>query len=567
MAQTQGRQRAFGIAAAILLFAVAGPGIAAEYYVSPDGDNWNSGRSPSEAWRTIAKANSSLRAGDIVHLRGGEYIDDPIAPERSGTSAEPIVYTAYQGERPIITSNSPVGLQHALEFIDVAHIIVERVFVSGRKPAPEVTVQKFAYFNNASYVSIQDSEFRYAAGWSGFDLRNGSHHNELVRNRIDFVGTYDLDGDDFGDAIWINNDAHHNLIASNYVTHAAHELLRTRGSYNIIQDNTFDNDWSDVVGPGKGGRNLTVDGTRNVFQRNIVRNSGTSSDSPRNPGMKVEGTSNIIRENVIMNNQQEAIITETGSWQTHSRDNRIYHNTMYNNGVAAWRIRYYPGDDWPRGNVFKNNLVFGNRQDPRNGNEDSDFMILLNDSPADAPGDNVILNNLVAKESAGDGRIYMTPPSASVGLEEAEAAYGEYISGNILEAPVFIASSPLVFADFELAPGSPGLDDAAPLTRAVGTGFGTRVQLSDAGYFADGRGLVRGDVIRVGLERGVEILSIDYDNNEIVVDREIGWSDRDAVSLEFEGGAPDIGAVESGRSAQTSLKPKPPRLMAGPTIN
>ena len=83
---------------------------AADYYVSPSGNDANNGTSVSSAWRTIAKANGVLRAGDTLHMRGGEYVDDPIVPSASGRSGSPIVYTAYQNERPVLTSNRVLGL-------------------------------------------------------------------------------------------------------------------------------------------------------------------------------------------------------------------------------------------------------------------------------------------------------------------------------------------------------------------------------------------------------------------------------------------------------------------------
>jgi hypothetical protein len=45
----------------------------AAYYVSPVGDDKNSGESPAAPWRTITKANTSAAAQATVYLRGGTY--------------------------------------------------------------------------------------------------------------------------------------------------------------------------------------------------------------------------------------------------------------------------------------------------------------------------------------------------------------------------------------------------------------------------------------------------------------------------------------------------------------
>src|SRR5690606_7666885 len=97
---------------------VAGAAGAEEYFVSPGGDNSNAGTSASAPWKTIAKANSALAPGDVVYLRGGKYLDDPIKPARSGTANARIVYAAYENETPVLTSNKINGLGSAIELSD-----------------------------------------------------------------------------------------------------------------------------------------------------------------------------------------------------------------------------------------------------------------------------------------------------------------------------------------------------------------------------------------------------------------------------------------------------------------
>jgi hypothetical protein len=232
-----------------LLLAFGRTALAADYFVSPSGDDGNTGTSVGSPWRTIAKANGRARSGDTVYLRGGEYLDDPIAPTASGQSGKPITYTAYQGERPVITSNTVLGLKDAVSLRNVSYIVIKKIVASGRQPSPAATIKSFITFEDAAYNEILDCEFQYAEGWNGISFQGVSHHNRIVRNRIDFVGAYNKNGDDWGDSIWISEPAHSNLIASNYITRGGHDLLRTRGYRNIVQDNVFDNDWSAVVGP------------------------------------------------------------------------------------------------------------------------------------------------------------------------------------------------------------------------------------------------------------------------------------------------------------------------------
>jgi hypothetical protein len=550
-----------------LLAGLAHSASAAEYFVSPNGNDSNNGTSVSSAWRTIAKANGVLVAGDTLRLRGGEYVNDPIAPKNSGKSGAPITYAGYDGERPVLTGRSPLSLTHAIYLKGNSYIVVQNIVVNGKAPSPAATVAHFATLDGASYSEIRDSEFTYADGWSGFDLIGDTHHILILRNRIDFVGMWSREDDDFGDSIWISETAHHNLVASNYLTHGGHDLLRTKGYSNLIQDNLFDNDWSTVVGEGLGARNLTLDGNRNVFQRNIVRGTKKSIDSPWNQAMKVEGTGNIARRNLLLDNHHDAFTSEVGSWQRYARDNRIYNNTIYNNGGVAWRIRYYENDLRPSGNIFKNNLVYANRKLPYNETGDTDFWIYMYGSGVDAPADNQVINNMVAKSKAGDAKVYFDPPNLLGPLSDAEKRFPKQISGNIQAVPVFVNSSPAGFRDFELAAGSPGVDQAAPLTTTTGNGSGTTVTVADAIYFSDGHGLGPGDLVTIGSERSLRVLKVDVAGKKLLLDRSIGWGDGLPVHLEYVGSAPDIGAVESGRSGAFSARPRAPRLASAAPVN
>ena len=126
--------------------------------------------------------------------------------------------------------------------------------------------------------------------------------------------------------------------------------------------------------------------------------------------------------------------------------------------------------------------------------------------------------------------------------------------------PIFVASQPRVFRDFELAAASPGRDAAAALTTTTGTGSGTEITVADASYFNDGYGLGPGDTISVGAERELKVMRVDFATNKLLLSRSIGWADRAPVNLEYAGAAPDIGAVEAGRAAQFSERPKAPTL-------
>src|SRR5690606_30744563 len=151
------------------------------------------------------------------------------------------------------------------------------------------------------------------------------------------------------------------LVEGNVVTRGAHNLLQVKGERNVIRNNVFDNDWSEILGRGKGGRNLSLMGKHNVFENNVVRNAKGSTDRKRNAGMKVEGQRNIVRRNIIVANSNEGITSQSRASQKWAHHNRIYHNTLYANEGPAWGLVFYDGGNGVTGNVFKNNIVFANR--------------------------------------------------------------------------------------------------------------------------------------------------------------------------------------------------------------
>src|SRR5712692_11213752 len=92
----------------------------ADFYVAPDGDDRNPG-TLSKPFRTVARARDAvfdLRRGrktkrpTVVMLRGGAYYlrqSVVFSGRDSGTSDEPITYTAYPGEHPVLSGGMPVS--------------------------------------------------------------------------------------------------------------------------------------------------------------------------------------------------------------------------------------------------------------------------------------------------------------------------------------------------------------------------------------------------------------------------------------------------------------------------
>jgi hypothetical protein len=77
------------------------------YHVSPKGDDARSGRSPAEAFRTLRKALSVVRAGDEIRLHDGRYYEGGLRMSASGTSSRPIVIRNARGAKPVLDGTDP----------------------------------------------------------------------------------------------------------------------------------------------------------------------------------------------------------------------------------------------------------------------------------------------------------------------------------------------------------------------------------------------------------------------------------------------------------------------------
>jgi len=78
----------------------------ADIYISPTGNDGTGNGSIGAPYATLAKARDMATSGTTVYLRGGTYyLSAPVVfgTANSGTAAAPITYTAYQGEKPVIS--------------------------------------------------------------------------------------------------------------------------------------------------------------------------------------------------------------------------------------------------------------------------------------------------------------------------------------------------------------------------------------------------------------------------------------------------------------------------------
>ncbi|MHC4503812.1 MAG: hypothetical protein ACYTFI_10935, partial [Planctomycetota bacterium] len=97
-----------------LLAAVPAAGAGASLYVSPEGNDGWSGRTPAPnkartngPFRTLARAAKAAGPGDTCFIREGVY-NEILRPARSGTGRNPITFRNFWNETPVISGADPV---------------------------------------------------------------------------------------------------------------------------------------------------------------------------------------------------------------------------------------------------------------------------------------------------------------------------------------------------------------------------------------------------------------------------------------------------------------------------
>ncbi|MBU5444956.1 Ig-like domain-containing protein [Paenibacillus sp. MSJ-34] len=164
-----------------------------ELYVSPTGNDANPG-TIEQPFRTLEKARDTVRAindemtEDItVYLRGGTYtLEHPVEFDRrdSGQNGHRIVYSAYPGEKPVLSGGRTIGgwsLHDPAQNIykaDASGLLTRQLYVNGERAVrarsegglPGATNDAIGHTTTmteiANWRNVQDIEFVYNQLWT-----------------------------------------------------------------------------------------------------------------------------------------------------------------------------------------------------------------------------------------------------------------------------------------------------------------------------------------------------------------------------------------------------------------
>lgn len=320
----------------LLAAATACPAYATSYYISPSGNDSNTG-TISSPFFTLNKAWSVCRAGDVIYARGGTYRFDTRQnlTGKNGTASDTIRIWAYPGERPVFTKSSSFQTPSwpvCLIYVKANYIHIRGIEVSHFKQKTSTIWYGIAVLGSAHNKFEQIHSHHNG---HGMVIRDESNHN-LVLN-CDFHHNFDpISPSPYGDGdglevAYLSSSMENTVKGCRMWRNADDGLDLWQNNGNLILEDC----WSWHNGYREDGRTQGGDGGGFKFGSTTTQNGSSFKRT--------------VRNNV-------AVFNRTRGYNQNAANVKFY---FYNN-IA---YRNPKGFDFPSYNlphVFRNNIVFSN---------------------------------------------------------------------------------------------------------------------------------------------------------------------------------------------------------------
>jgi hypothetical protein len=304
------------------------------YYVSPRGDDSQSGKDGRKPLHSVQKALGRAQPGDTVLLADGEY-HESITTVRSGVKGAPITI---KGNRQAVLygSNSHiVDIHHSYITLSGFHINGQvgpgaekkdfrdkLIYVIGQSPGKGVEHLKI------------DNMLIENAGGECVRLRYFARHDEVSNSTIRNCGIYEFrlhDPGKNGEGIYIGTAPEQRKDGKN--PDAKPDLSRD----NYIHNNTIETNGNECV-------DIKEAATDNLVEHNTC----SKQTDPESGGFDARGNNNTFRYNQVFNTVGAAVRLG-GDTAADGINNNVYGNTFHQNGrgdVMAHRL--------PQGKICNN---------------------------------------------------------------------------------------------------------------------------------------------------------------------------------------------------------------------
>lgn len=249
------------------------------YYVSPDGDDKNSG-STSSPFKTISKGIEKMNAGDTLLLRGGTY-HERLDLTKSGDTSNYFTIKAYPGENPTLDGSQAIN---------------------------SLSGDSALVFQGNSYWKIDGLSIQNYHS-AGIYLKNGSRNINM--NNLKIYNIDPLTDTNYGcSAIFSEGNVQNCSVTSSDIHNVGLK---------------YDRNWHHGIYITGGAQNWKID------SNNLHDNSGSAIHLYN--GSSFSGKNITITNNRLYNNHKNGLTM----W-TNANNNTIKNNIFYNNGAYDLEI-------------------------------------------------------------------------------------------------------------------------------------------------------------------------------------------------------------------------------------
>jgi hypothetical protein len=399
--------------------------VGTSYYVdSANGQDSDSGLSPSHAWQALTPVNDhTFEPGDTIYFARGSRWDTGLIINDSGTAGNPITLTSYgAGDMPVF--EKPGG---SAIWITGSYVVIDGLCLQNAANDPDIPYNfrgALLIFFSTEHNVIRNSEFTNA----GVGIRVFGQHHLIEHNYIhDLVLVYDRPDESYG-AIGISvNDS------------------------NVeVAYNRFENCRHEAAAYGYDGGAIEIEGFTPA-KDNVYIHHNISTGSQGFIEVTETKTSNVTVAYNISDDYQQFI-----AWDTTTRpsDFLAEHNTVIRthpeNACPLFSVFYYreegpdPDESWL---TFRNNIFYTTQQPvlnssyyPFNYPHDHNLFYMPGDSAVSdpvgyPPGPGDIIADPQFVDFARDLRLQPSSPAINMGTD---LGYTSDYDGN----PVPIGPAP-----------------------------------------------------------------------------------------------------------------------------
>ncbi len=310
---------------------------ATTYYVSGTGNDRNSGRTTSSAFRTIQRAADLTNPGDTVLIMNGEYKNAPgrggvVGIKRSGKANAWITYKAYPGHFPKIRFNTWNGiiLSNGVSYIEI----------NGLEVIGDNANITLAY---ALSQKKNSSNARTNGTCINIDGRNGGvHHINILNNKVHDCSAAGISviGADYVkiDNNTVYNTSWYTLYGTSGISFVKNwNSDNSRGYKMFVTNNRAYNNRNYVPWIGRGiitdGNGIIIDvskeGTKGAYiGRTLIANNLSYKNG--GSGIHAHSSEHIdIVNNTVYGNGQTPELTKGQLYAGYSNDVKLFNNIIY----------------------------------------------------------------------------------------------------------------------------------------------------------------------------------------------------------------------------------------------